>query len=56
MSQTLIYDMKPAILCAVGTNSLISQPEPEPLIAQNPTVGHMVDSQYGSYPSSKLNK
>ena len=43
MSQTLIYDMKPAILWAVGTNSLRSQPEHEPLILQNPTIGHMVD-------------
>ena len=43
MSLTLIYDMKSAILWPVGTNSPISQPEHEPLITQNPIIGHMVD-------------
>ena len=45
MSQTLICNMKPAILCAVGTNLLISQPEHVLLITQNPTIGYMLDMQ-----------
>jgi hypothetical protein len=45
MSQILIYDMKHAILWAVGTNSLVSQPEHEPLITQNSTIRHMMDIQ-----------